>query len=144
MDTIIRQVEQSYRKTIPSFRPGDTIQVHLRVKEGERERVQIYEGVVTARKGSELSETITVRKRSFGVNVEKILPVHSPTIEEIRVMRRGRVRRAKLYYLREKSGKAARIMQAARAGSRTPAGETATSAEPAAAAETTSSPASSE
>jgi large subunit ribosomal protein L19 len=112
MDDVIRHVESKFRREIPPFGPGDTVQVHQRIKEGDRERVQAYEGVVLARKGCGLQEMFTVRKRSFGVNVEKIFPVHSPTIEEIRVVRRGRVRRAKLYYLRGRSGKAARIGRA--------------------------------
>ncbi len=113
MDDIIRDVESGFRKeTAFSFVPGDTVQVHLRIKEGERQRVQIFEGVVVAHRGSGLSATLTVRKRSFGVGVEKVFPVHAPTVEEIRVVRRGRVRRAKLYYLREKIGKAARIAAA--------------------------------
>jgi large subunit ribosomal protein L19 len=110
MDDIIQGVESAFRKeTVAPFVPGDTVQVHLRIKEGERQRTQVFEGVVVARRGSGLSETLTVRKRSFGVGVEKVFPVHAPTVEEIRVVRRGRVRRAKLYYLRKKIGKAARI-----------------------------------
>jgi large subunit ribosomal protein L19 len=113
MDDIIRGVEAEHRKeTVTPFVPGDTVQVHLRIKEGERQRLQVFEGVVVARRGSGLSATLTVRKRSFGVGVEKVFPVHAPTVEEIRVVRRGRVRRAKLYYLREKIGKAARIAAA--------------------------------
>jgi large subunit ribosomal protein L19 len=113
MDDIIRGVEAEHRKeTVTPFVPGDTVQVHLRIREGERQRLQVFEGVVVARRGSGLSATLTVRKRSFGVGVEKVFPVHAPTVEEIRVVRRGRVRRAKLYYLREKIGKAARIAAA--------------------------------
>lgn len=113
MDDIIQGVESGFRKeTVAPFVPGDTVQVHLRIKEGERQRTQVFEGVVVARRGSGLSETLTVRKRSFGVGVEKVFPVHAPTVEEIRIVRRGRVRRAKLYYLRKKIGKAARIAAA--------------------------------
>jgi large subunit ribosomal protein L19 len=110
MDEIIQGIESGFRKeTVAPFGPGDTVQVHLRIKEGERRRTQVFEGVVVARRGSGLSETLTVRKRSFGVGVEKVFPVHAPAVKEIRVVRRGRVRRAKLYYLRKKIGKAARI-----------------------------------
>ncbi|UCF80180.1 MAG: 50S ribosomal protein L19 [Acidobacteriota bacterium] len=139
MDDIIQGVESGFRKeTVAPFVPGDTVQVHLRIKEGERQRTQVFEGVVVARRGSGLSETLTVRKRSFGVGVEKVFPVHAPTVEEIRVVRRGRVRRAKLYYLREKIGKAARIAGLAGLEEPTaadPAGEAAVEAAPEAASE---------
>ena len=105
-------VERPYLRTdLPDFRPGDSVRVHVRVVEGERERVQIFEGVVIRRRGSRLSETFTVRKVSAGVGVERLFPVHSPTIASIELIRRGRVRRAKLYYLRALSGKAARIRE---------------------------------
>ena len=96
---------------LPDFRPGDNVKVHVRVIEGSRSRIQIFEGVVLARQGGGLRETFTVRKVSFGVGVERIFPVHSPTVEKIEVTRRGKVRRAKLYYLRERAGKKARIKE---------------------------------
>ena len=101
----------SLRDDIPSFRPGDTLKVHVRVVEGNRERVQVFQGVVIARQGAGLSETFTVRKVSFGVGVERTFPVHTPTIEKIEVVTRGDVRRAKLYYLRDLRGKAAKIKE---------------------------------
>ena len=105
-------VEQSYlRKGIPSFRPGDTVKVHVRVVEGNRERVQVFQGVVIRRSGGGLRETFTVRKISFGVGVERTFPVHSPSIAKLEVLQRGQVRRAKLYYLRELRGKKARIKE---------------------------------
>ncbi len=105
-------VEQSrLRDDIPDFRPGDTVKVHVRVVEGTRSRVQVFEGVVIARKGGGVRETFTVRKVSFGVGVERTFPLHSPVIEKIEVDRRGRVRRAKLYYLRDRVGKQARIKE---------------------------------
>jgi large subunit ribosomal protein L19 len=101
-------VERPYlRDDLPDFRPGDTIRVHVRVVEGERERVQMFEGVVIRRRGSKLSETFTARKISFGVGVERTFPVHSPMISKIEVITRGQVRRAKLYYLRSRVGKKA-------------------------------------
>jgi large subunit ribosomal protein L19 len=100
------------RKT-PDFSPGDTLRVHVRIKEGERERVQAYEGVCIARAGSGVQENFTVRKISFGEGVERVFPVMSPMIESIEVKRRGVVRRAKLYYLRERRGKSARIAERA-------------------------------
>ena len=97
------------RSDIPEFRAGDTVRVHAKVVEGTRERIQMFEGVVIARKGSGISETYTVRKISNGVGVERIFPIHTPRVEKIEVIRHGRVRRAKLYYLRALQGKAARI-----------------------------------
>lgn len=110
---MIEQIEAAQlRDDIPEFAPGDTVRVHVRVIEGSRERVQLYEGVVISRKsGSSSRATFTVRKISFGVGVERIFPLHSPIIQEIEVVRRGDVRRAKLYYLRERSGKATRIKE---------------------------------
>ncbi len=105
-------VERPYMRTdLPEFRPGDTVRVHVRVVEGERERVQIFEGVVIRRRGSRLSESFTVRKVSFGVGVERTFPVHSPMIAKIEVGARGHVRRAKLYYLRSRVGKKAKIKE---------------------------------
>jgi large subunit ribosomal protein L19 len=102
-------------KKIPPFQPGDTVRVNVKIKEGERERVQAYEGVCIARSGQGLQENFTVRKISFGEGVERVFPVMSPMIESIEVRRRGAVRRAKLYYLRDRRGKSARIAE--RAGS---------------------------
>jgi large subunit ribosomal protein L19 len=100
------------RTNIPDFQPGDTVRVHVRIKESEtKERLQIFEGVVIARKGGGIRETITVRKTSFGVGVERIFPLHAPIVDHIDVVRRGRVRRAKLYYLRNLRGKAARLRE---------------------------------
>ncbi|MEX0705997.1 MAG: 50S ribosomal protein L19 [Nitriliruptoraceae bacterium] len=99
------------RDDIPDFRPGDTVKVHVRVVEGTRSRIQVYEGVVISRRGGGNRETFTVRKISFGVGVERTFPVHSPVIETIEVARRGQVRRAKLYYLRDRVGKKARIKE---------------------------------
>jgi large subunit ribosomal protein L19 len=109
MHPFIETQKEFIRSDIPPFRPGDTLRVNVRVKEGEKERLQAFEGVCIARRGSGVSETFTVRKVSNGVGVERIFPVHSPMIGDIAVVRRGQVRRAKLYYLRELSGKATRI-----------------------------------
>ena len=109
MHPFIETQKEFTRNDIPPFRPGDTLRVNVRVKEGEKERLQAFEGVCIARRGSGVSETFTVRKVSNGVGVERIFPVHSPMIGDIVVVRRGEVRRAKLYYLRELSGKATRI-----------------------------------
>ncbi len=103
--------EEQIRKDLPAFRPGDTLRVHVKVVEGTRERIQVFEGVVIKRRGGGISETFTVRKVSYGVGVERAFPVHSPKIDKIEVMRRGKVRRAKLYYLRSLRGKAARIQE---------------------------------
>jgi large subunit ribosomal protein L19 len=99
------------RDDLPDFGPGDTTRVHVRVAEGGRERIQVFQGVVIRRQGGGLRETFTVRKVSFGVGVERTFPVHSPTISKVEVLTRGRVRRAKLYYLRERRGKRARIRE---------------------------------
>ena len=105
-------IEQAYlRSDIPEFRPGDTVKVHVRVVEGNRERVQVFQGVVIRRQNGGLRETFTVRKISFGVGVERTFPVHSPSIAKLEIVSRGRVRRAKLYYLRELRGKKARIKE---------------------------------
>ena len=106
------QIESGFlRDDIPDFGPGDTVRVHVRVIEGGRERVQIFEGVVIARSGGGVRESFTVRKISFGVGVERIFPVHAPILSKIEVTRRGDVRRAKLYYLRDRVGKATRIKE---------------------------------
>ncbi|MDG0812408.1 50S ribosomal protein L19 [Cohnella rhizosphaerae] len=111
MSLIQTITQEQLRKDIPTFRPGDTLKVHVKVVEGSRERVQLFEGVVIKRRGGGISETFTVRKISYGVGVERTFPVHSPRIEKIEVARRGKVRRAKLYYLRNLRGKAARIKE---------------------------------
>lgn len=103
--------KQQLKEDIAAFGPGDTVKVHYRVIEGNRERTQIFQGVVIARKNGGIRETFTVRKISFGVGVERIFPVHSPKISKIEVVARGKVRRAKLYYLREKIGKKAKIKE---------------------------------
>ncbi len=105
-------IEQPFLRTdLPDFRPGDTVKVHVRVVEGNRERVQVFQGVVIRRSGGGLRETFTVRKISFGVGVERTFPVHSPSIAKLELVQRGRVRRAKLYYLRDLRGKKARIKE---------------------------------
>lgn len=105
-------VEQTQlRENIPAFQSGDTVKVHVRIKEGNKERIQVFEGVVIARKHGGVRETVTVRKISFGIGVERIFPLHATVIDHIDVVRRGKVRRAKLYYLRELRGKAARIKE---------------------------------
>lgn len=109
---LIEAVTKSQIRTdLPSFRPGDTLRVHVRIIEGSRERIQVFEGVVIKRRGGGISETFTVRKISSGVGVERTFPLHTPKIEKIEVKRRGKVRRAKLYYLRNLRGKAARIQE---------------------------------
>jgi large subunit ribosomal protein L19 len=117
MPSIIEQLdaEQSARlldgKVMPDFRPGDTIIVNVKVKEGDRSRIQAYEGVVISRQGGGINESFTVRKISYGEGVERVFPIHSPLVESVKVVRRGKVRRAKLYYLRDRRGKAARIAE---------------------------------
>ena len=112
MHTAIAELEQAQvRSDIPEFRPGDTLKVHVRVKEGNRSRIQVFQGIVLRRQGGGLRETFTVRKVSYGVGVERTFPVHSPSIDKIETVTRGRVRRAKLYYLRDLRGKAARIKE---------------------------------
>ncbi len=109
---IIKAIEQEQmRSDIPVFKPGDTVRVHVKVVEGSRERIQVFEGAVIRRQGSGARETFTVRRISYGIGVERTFPVHSPRIEKIEVPRRGVVRRAKLYYLRNLTGKAARIKE---------------------------------
>ncbi len=148
---IIEQLEAeqaaklSINKVIPTFQPGDTLIVNVKVKEGERTRVQAYEGICIARHGGGLSESFTVRKISYGEGVERVFPIYSPNIDSIKVIRRGKVRRAKLYYLRDLRGKAARIAEkmetpAARAA-REAAKKEAKAAAKAKKAEATSSPA---
>ncbi|HEY0485983.1 MAG TPA: 50S ribosomal protein L19 [Mycobacteriales bacterium] len=111
MNTLDALDAASLRSDIPDFRPGDTLKVHVRVVEGNRSRIQLFQGVVIRRQGDGVRETFTVRKMSFGVGVERTFPVHTPTIETIEVLTRGDVRRAKLYYLRELRGKKAKIKE---------------------------------
>ncbi len=112
MHPLIREISlQQLRQDLPRFRPGDTVRVHVKVKEGARERVQMFEGVVIKRRGTAVSATFTVRKISYGVGVERTFPLHTPKIDKLEVVRRGKVRRAKLYYLRKLRGKAARIKE---------------------------------
>ncbi|QRM29703.1 50S ribosomal protein L19 [Microvirga sp. VF16] len=122
---LIQQLEQEQiaklAKTVPVFQPGDTVIVNVKVKEGERTRVQAYEGVCIARSGAGLHESFTVRKISYGEGVERVFPLYSPLVESIKVVRRGAVRRAKLYYLRDRRGKSARIAERAEKKTETPA-----------------------
>ncbi|WP_281887678.1 50S ribosomal protein L19 [Paenibacillus sp. YYML68] len=111
MNLIQEITKEQLRSDIPRFKAGDTLKVHVKVIEGSRERIQLFEGVVIKRRGGGISETFTVRKISYGVGVERTYPLHSPKIEKIEVARRGKVRRAKLYYLRGLRGKAARIQE---------------------------------
>jgi large subunit ribosomal protein L19 len=103
--------QQSLRTDIPDFGPGDEVKVHVRVVEGNRERIQVFQGYVIARRGSGINETFTVRKISFQVGVERVFPVHAPVIAKLEMIRKGDVRRAKLYYLRDRAGKAAKIKE---------------------------------
>jgi large subunit ribosomal protein L19 len=111
MNTLDALDAASLRDDIPEFRPGDTVKVHVRVIEGNRSRIQVFQGVIIRRQGGGIRETFTVRKVSFGVGVERTFPVHTPVVEKIEVLTRGDVRRAKLYYLRELRGKAAKIKE---------------------------------
>ncbi|HXF91914.1 MAG TPA: 50S ribosomal protein L19 [Nitrospiraceae bacterium] len=143
MNRLERIQRSLIKKTVPNFEIGDTVRVHAKVVEGEKERIQVFEGVVIGRKGSLNSETFTVRKISYGVGVERIFPIHSPAVTRIDVVRQGRVRRAKLYYLRHKKGKTAKVEErefsgeskVSGSGARSAASvETAAEPEPAAAA----------
>ena len=111
MNPVEKIAQQHLRAGLPEFRPGDSVRVHVKIKEGDKERLQVFEGVVIARKNRATGETFTVRKISFGQGVERIFPLHAKVIERIEVVRRGQVRRAKLYYLRSLRGKAARIRE---------------------------------
>jgi large subunit ribosomal protein L19 len=111
MSTIIQDLERSQLRDVPRFKAGDTVRVHFRVIEGNRQRIQVFEGIVIKRQGAGVRETFTVRKNSFGVGVERTFPLHSPKIERIEVAARGDVRRAKLYYLRDRVGKRARVRE---------------------------------
>ncbi len=112
MNNIIREFEQGkLKKEIPEFSPGDNVKVHVKVIEGEKARIQVFQGIVIGKRKAGLSSTFTVRKISDGIGVERIFPIHSPIVEKVEVLRRGEVNRAKLFYLREKKGKAARIKE---------------------------------
>ena len=112
MSTLIDELTKDYiKQDIPEFGPGDTVKVHVRVREGERARIQVFEGIVIKRRGYGIHETYTVRRVSHGVGVERCFPLHSPLVQKIEVVRRGRVRRAKLYYLRDRVGRAARVKE---------------------------------
>lgn len=109
---IIETIErEQMRFDIPAFRPGDTVKVHARIKEGEKERIQVFQGVVIRKRGSRMGATFTVRKVSYGIGVERIFPLHAPFIDKVEILTRGRVRRSRLYYLRNLKGKAARIKE---------------------------------
>ena len=111
MDLIKELENQQMKKEVPSANVGDTVRVHVRIKEGSRERIQVFEGIVIAKKHGGIEETITVRRLAYGVGVEKVFPIHSPSIEKIETVRTGFVRRAKLYYLRDRVGKAAKVRE---------------------------------
>ncbi|MDX2061566.1 MAG: 50S ribosomal protein L19 [Bacteroidia bacterium] len=112
MEELIRLVQSAYRRDdLPQFRAGDTVNVHVRIKEGDKERIQQFQGLVLQRRGAGATEMVTVRKVSNGVGVERIFPMHSPSIEKFEVVKRGRVRRARLFYMRQRFGKAARIKE---------------------------------
>ena len=113
MNELVRALgQEQLKKEVPNFGPGDTVRVHVKIVEGKRERIQVFEGVVLKRQGGGIQETFTVRKISFNVGVERTFPVHSPRIEKIEVTRKGKVRRAKLFYLRDRVGKKAKIKEA--------------------------------
>ena len=111
MDALKVIAQDSLKAEIPSFEVGDTIKVAVKIREGEKERIQMFEGTVIARKGSGISETFTVRRVSYGVGVERVFPIHSPNVAKVDVIRHGRVRRSKLYYLRDRVGKAAKVKE---------------------------------
>ena len=111
MDALKLIADASAKKEVPQFEIGDTVRVDVNIREGERERIQVFEGTVIARKGSGIGETLTVRRVSYGVGVERVFPLHSPNVKAVAVVRKGRVRRAKLYYLRDRVGKAAKVKE---------------------------------
>ncbi len=111
MDFLKKISESSLKSTLPEFNVGDTVKVDVQITEGERTRIQVFEGTVIAKKGNGISETFTVRKVSYGFGVERIFPMHSPSVKDVKVIRKGRVCRSKLYYLRERIGKAAKVKQ---------------------------------
>lgn len=111
MDKLQVFTDKNMKESAPTAQVGDTVRVHIRVKEGNRERIQVFEGIVIARKHGGIAETLTVRRISFGVGVEKVFPVHAPSVEKIELVRHGKVRRAKLYYLRDRVGKSAKLQE---------------------------------
>ena len=111
MNKIDAFVNEQLKETVPQFNIGDTVRIHNKIKEGTRERIQVYEGTIIAKKHAGIAQTVTVRRLSYGVGVEKIFPVNSPNIDKIEVVRKGKVRRAKLYYLRDRVGKAAKVKE---------------------------------
>jgi large subunit ribosomal protein L19 len=111
MDFLKEIAKDSLKEEVPSFEIGDTVRVDVNIREGDRERIQAFEGTVIARKGSSVAETFTVRRVSYGVGVERVFPIHSPNVKAVTVVRKGRVRRAKLYYLRDRVGKAAKVKE---------------------------------
>ena len=113
MSEIIKEIEQAQLKAeVPVFNVGDTVRVHGKIKEGNRERIQVFEGTVIAKKHGGIEESITVRRISYGIGVEKVFPIHAPSLEKIEIVRHGKVRRAKLYFLRNRVGKAAKLKEA--------------------------------
>ena len=111
MDALKLIAQDSIKSDAPVIEIGDTVKVHVKIREGDKERIQLFEGTVIARKGSGISETFTVRRLSYGVGVERVFPVHSPNVAKVEVVRHGRVRRSKLYYLRDRVGKAAKVKE---------------------------------
>ena len=111
MDALKLIAQDSLKEEIPSIEIGDTVKVHVKIREGNKERIQVFEGTVIARRGSGVSETFTVRRLSYGVGVERVFPIHSPSVAKVETIRHGRVRRAKLYYLRDRVGKAAKVKE---------------------------------
>ncbi|MDP4121253.1 MAG: 50S ribosomal protein L19 [Bacillota bacterium] len=111
MDAIKIITQSSLKETLPKFEIGDTVKVSVNIREGERERIQMFEGTVIAKNGSGVTETFTVRRVSYGVGVERVFPAHSPNVKDVQVVRRGKVRRSKLYYLRDRVGKAAKVKE---------------------------------
>ena len=111
MDFLKKISESSLKSTLPEFNVGDTVKVDVQITEGERTRIQVFEGTVIAKKGNGISETFTVRKVSYGFGVERVFPMHSPSVKDVKIIRKGRVRRSKLYYLRDRIGKAAKVKQ---------------------------------
>ena len=111
MDALKFMAQENIKEAMPEVEVGSTVKVHVKIREGERERVQVFEGTVIARKGSGISESFTVRRISYGVGVERVFPIHSPNVVKVETVRRGRVRRSKLYYLRDRVGKAAKVKE---------------------------------
>lgn len=111
MDALNQMTGAQLKEQVPEFEVGDTVKVHVKIKEGERERIQVFEGTVIAHKGGGISESFTVRRVSYGVGVERVFPIHSPNVDKVEIVRHGKVRRSKLYYLRDRVGKAAKVKE---------------------------------